>query len=193
MFYLNPKAKERVGYPTQKPIELLKRIIDVSCDEGDLILDPFCGSGSFGIASYLNNCKYLGIDINPDAIKICEKRIREFCVSKSKVLDANYSKFNVLDKEIRDFIIKIKGTPIERNKGLDAVISSKKGLVGIRFQRENESILEAITLLKKASSTKPLTRLIVVKTHDSDLIEYEPSDVIILDSLEYTLSRIIKE
>ena len=191
--YLNPKAKERVGYPTQKPIELLKRIIGVSCDEGDLILDPFCGSGSFGIASYLNNCKYLGIDINPDAIKICEQRLREFCVSKSKVLDANYSKFNVLDKEIRDFIIKIKGTPIERNKGLDAVISSKKGLVGIRFQRENESILEAITLLKKASSTKPLTRLIVVKTHDSDLIEYEPSDVIILDSLEYTLSRIIKE
>ena len=67
------------------------------------------------------------------------------------------------------------------------------GHIGIRFQRENESILEAITLLKKASSTKPLTRLIVVKTHDSDLIEYEPSDVIILDSLEYTLSRIIKE
>ncbi|MGP1414608.1 MAG: DNA-methyltransferase [Treponema sp.] len=191
--YLNPKAKERVGYPTQKPIELLKRIIDVSCDEGDLILDPFCGSGSLGIASYLNNCKYLGIDINPDAIKICEKRIREFCVSKSKVLDANYSKFNVLDKEIRDFIIKIKGTPIERNKGLDAVISSKKGLVGIRFQRENESILETITLLKKASSTKPLVSLIVVKTHDTDLIEYKPSDVVILDSLEYSFSRIINK
>ena len=97
----------------------------------------------------------------------------------------------MLDKEIRDFIIKIKETPIERNKGLDAVISSKKGLVGIRFQRENESILETITLLKKASSTKPLVSLIVVKTHDSDLLEYEPSDVIVLDFLEYTFSRII--
>ena len=67
------------------------------------------------------------------------------------------------------------------------------GHIGIKFQRENKSIPEAITLLKKASSTKSLTRLIVVKTHGSDLIEYEPSDVIILDSLEYTLSRIIKE
>jgi len=189
--YLNPKAKERVGYPTQKPIELLKRIIDVSCDKGDLILDPFCGSGSLGVASYLNNCRYLGIDINPDAIKICKKRMNDFFVSKSKVLDAAYSKFNVLEKEIREFIVKIKGTPIERNKGLDAVVSSKKGLLGIRFQRENESILETITLLKKASSTKPLVSLIVVKTHDSDLLEYEPSDVIVLDSLEYTFSRII--
>ena len=66
------------------------------------------------------------------------------------------------------------------------------GHIVIQFQRENKSIPEAITLLKKASSTKSLTCLIVVKTHDSDLIEYEPSDVI-LDSLEYTLSRIIKE
>jgi len=190
--YLNPKAKERVGYPTQKPIELLKRIVNVSCDENDLILDPFCGSGSLGIASYLNNCKYIGIDINPDAIKICKERINEFCVSSSKVLDASYSKFQVLEAEIRDFIIKINASPVERNKGLDAVISSRKGLVGIRFQRENESIFESASLLKKASATKPLVKLILVKTHDSNLLEYEASDILVIDSLEYTFSQIIK-
>ena len=194
--YLNPKAKERVGYPTQKPIELLKRIIDVSCDAGDFILDPCCGSGSLGIASYLNNCKYLGLDINPDAIKICNERLFNFSVSKSQVTNADYSKFMQLDDEIRNFILKIQDSPIERNKGLDAVLSSEEGLVGIRFQRKNESIFETVTLIKQASSKKPLARLIVVKTHDSELLDYQVpddfSDVLIIDSLEYTFSRIIK-
>ena len=44
--FLNPKAKERTGYPTQKPIELLERIIEISTDKGDTVLDPFCGSGT---------------------------------------------------------------------------------------------------------------------------------------------------
>ena len=194
--YLNPKAKERVGYPTQKPIELLKRIIDVSCDAGDFILDPCCGSGSLGIAAYLNNCKYLGLDINPDAIKICNERLLDFSVSKSQVANADYSKFMQLEDEIRKFIVKIQASPIERNKGLDAVLSSEEGLVGIRFQRKNESIFETVTLIKQASSTKPLARLIVVKTHDSELLDYQVpndfSDVLIINSLEYTFSRIIK-
>ena len=191
--YLNPKARERVGYPTQKPIELLKRIVDISCDENELILDPFCGSGSLGVTSYLKNCKYIGIDINPDAIKICKERMNEFYISKSQVLDANYEKFYVLEKEIRDFILKINGTPIERNKGLDAVLSSNDGLVGVRFQRQNECIAETVILLKKASKTKPLKKLIVVKTHDDGVLEYTPCNVLIINSLEYTFSKIIKQ
>jgi site-specific DNA-methyltransferase (adenine-specific) len=42
--FLNPKAKERVGYPTQKPVLLLERIIKIATDTGDCVLDPFCGS-----------------------------------------------------------------------------------------------------------------------------------------------------
>lgn len=49
--FLNPKAKERVGYPTQKPILLLERIIEISTDENDVVLDPFCGSGTTLVAS----------------------------------------------------------------------------------------------------------------------------------------------
>ena len=41
--YLNPKAKERTGYPTQKPVLLLNQILSIVTDEGDLVLDPFCG------------------------------------------------------------------------------------------------------------------------------------------------------
>ena len=49
--FLNPKAKERVGYTTQKPILLLERIIEISTDENDIVLDPFCGSGTTLVAS----------------------------------------------------------------------------------------------------------------------------------------------
>jgi site-specific DNA-methyltransferase (adenine-specific) len=66
--FLNPKAKERTGYPTQKLIELMERIVQISCRNGDLILDPFCGSGSMGIAAYRNHYCYLGIDKNKNAI-----------------------------------------------------------------------------------------------------------------------------
>lgn len=55
--FLNPKAKERTGYPTQKPILLLDRIIEISTDEGDLILDPFCGSGTTLVAADMKKKK----------------------------------------------------------------------------------------------------------------------------------------
>ena len=68
--FLNPKAKERTGYPTQKPIELLERIIRISTNEGDCVLDPFCGSGTTLVAAKLLGRKYIGIDTNPDAIEL---------------------------------------------------------------------------------------------------------------------------
>ncbi|HJT33449.1 MAG TPA: site-specific DNA-methyltransferase, partial [Pirellulales bacterium] len=49
--FLNPKAKERTGYPTQKPLSLLERIITLTTNEGDCVLDPFCGSGTTLVAA----------------------------------------------------------------------------------------------------------------------------------------------
>jgi site-specific DNA-methyltransferase (adenine-specific) len=190
--FLNPKAKERIGYPTQKPIELMDRIVKTSCDEGDFILDPFCGSGSMGIAAYINNCKYLGIDKNKNAIKICNRRKIDYHISKSAVKDGNYNNFHNLDNEIKKFISSINALPVERNRGLDGIYSSTEGLIGIRFQRNNESVSEVIALMKKAAKEKPITKKLIIKTHDSDLFEIIPDDVFILESLEYKLSKIIK-
>jgi len=187
--FLNPKAKERVGYPTQKPIELLKRIIEISCDENDLILDPFCGSGSLGIAANILRCKYIGIDISEDAIKICNSRIKNYHVSHSEVVNGNYSSFNNLEKEIKDFIVELNGFPIERNGGLDGIISSPQGLVGLRFQREDESLSTTIDLIKQASCSKPLVKLVVIKTHDGELFDFEDSGVTILESMKYKLTK----
>ena len=64
-------------YPTQKPISLLKRIIQLTTDEGDVILDPVAGSGTTGVAASQLNREFILIDKNPDAIQICKKRVKE--------------------------------------------------------------------------------------------------------------------
>ena len=74
--YLNPKAKERVGYPTQKPILLLEQIINLCTDKGDWVLDPFCGSGTTLVASKLLDRNAVGIDISPEAIALTKNSIR---------------------------------------------------------------------------------------------------------------------
>ena len=59
-----PSSKERVGYPTQKPLALLERIINASSNEGDVVLDPFCGCATTSIAAETLGRKWIGIDWN---------------------------------------------------------------------------------------------------------------------------------
>lgn len=73
---LNSMSKERTGYNTQKPKELLERIIKMSTDEGDIIADFFCGSGTTGIVAKELCRKYIMCDINPRAIEISEERLK---------------------------------------------------------------------------------------------------------------------
>ena len=71
--------KERTGYPTQKPLALLERIIKASSNEGDLVLDPFCGSGTTCVASEKLNRRWIGIDLSDLAGKLVKQRIlRQF-------------------------------------------------------------------------------------------------------------------
>ena len=68
-------SKNVTGYPTQKPIALLERIIKASSNQGDVVLDPFCGSGTTLRAAKTLGRKYIGIDQNPEAIRISENRL----------------------------------------------------------------------------------------------------------------------
>ena len=67
---LNSVAKERLGYPTQKPVALLERIIAASSREGDIVLDPFCGCGTTVVAADNLKRQWVGVDINPMALDI---------------------------------------------------------------------------------------------------------------------------
>jgi DNA modification methylase len=71
------QGAESRQYPTQKPVSLLKRIIELTSEEGDVILDPVAGSGTTGVAAKLLNRDFILIDVNPDAIAICKKRVKE--------------------------------------------------------------------------------------------------------------------
>ena len=68
-------SPERIGYPTQKPAALLKRIISASSNEGDLVLDPFCGGGTTIVATAGLNRQWIGIDISPHAVDITQQRL----------------------------------------------------------------------------------------------------------------------
>jgi len=72
---LNPMAAERLGYPTQKPLALLERIILASSDEGDVVLDPFCGSGTALAAAQRLQRHWIGIDIAAVAIDFAKARL----------------------------------------------------------------------------------------------------------------------
>ena len=67
---------QRYGHPTAKPVELLEKIILTHTNENDLILDPFMGVGSTGVAALKNNRKFLGIEINKEYFDIVEKRLQ---------------------------------------------------------------------------------------------------------------------
>jgi site-specific DNA-methyltransferase (adenine-specific) len=74
---INSQAQERLGYPTQKPVALLERILSASSNEPDLVLDPFCGCGTTVHAAQKLNRQWIGIDITNLAISLIEKRLTD--------------------------------------------------------------------------------------------------------------------
>jgi adenine specific DNA methylase Mod len=77
IFDVNAVAKERLGYPTQKPEALLERIINASSNEGDIVLDPFCGCGTTVTVAERLKRRWLGIDITHLAITLIKKRLHD--------------------------------------------------------------------------------------------------------------------
>jgi len=74
---LSASSKERTGYPTQKPLDLLKRIISASSNAGQIVLDPFAGCATACIAAESLERQWIGIDISELAVKLVDQRMRE--------------------------------------------------------------------------------------------------------------------
>ena len=70
-------ARERLGYPTQKPLALLERIIKASSNPDDVVLDPFCGCATTLVAAHNLERKWIGIDISPKAVDLVKMRLAE--------------------------------------------------------------------------------------------------------------------
>jgi len=76
---LSKSARESLGYPTQKPIALLDRIIRASSSKNDIVLDAFCGCGTALVAAQRLDRQWIGIDISPTACRVMAKRLRDVC------------------------------------------------------------------------------------------------------------------
>jgi site-specific DNA-methyltransferase (adenine-specific) len=73
------QASEGLGYPTQKPLKLLERILGISTKANDVVLDAFCGCGTAICAAENMGCQWIGIDVSPTACRVMEKRMRTVC------------------------------------------------------------------------------------------------------------------
>jgi site-specific DNA-methyltransferase (adenine-specific) len=73
---VSPTGKEKTGYPTQKPLGILRRMILASSNPGDLVLDFFAGSGTTGVAAHEAGRRFILVDDNPQAIEVMRKRLK---------------------------------------------------------------------------------------------------------------------
>ena len=196
--YLNPKAKERVGYPTQKPILLLERIIRLASKEGDVILDPFCGSGTTLVAARLLNRSTIGIDVLHEAIEITKSRIACPIKSESNLMEKGRDSYINVEETILRMLDGISLVPVQRNKGIDAIL--REDISGhpilVRVQRPDESLLDAAKLLLKAGKTKQPAMMFVVATNKEGLLfgeSHVPPEITVIDSPALIIKEILTQ
>ncbi len=198
--FLNPKAKERVGYPTQKPVLLLERILLIATDEGDLVLDPFCGSGTTCVAAKLLTRGFIGIDQSKEAIGLTRKRLKEMVVSNSRLLEKGEESY--IEKNERQLAIlsAINAIPVQRNQGIDGFL--KEHIDGkpvpVKIQAHNEPLREGLGKLKKAAESHKFGLKIFIKTNEKEqpmLFEnvQGETDILIIDSYDLLINRWTRE
>ncbi|MCT7972645.1 DNA methyltransferase [Laspinema olomoucense] len=195
--YLNPKAKERVGYPTQKPILLLERIIEIATNPGDLILDPFCGSGTTLVAAKLLGRHGIGMDISADAVELTQKRLVNPLKTDSHLLKKGRKSYLTADAEALALLQGLDVIPVHRNKGIDAILKQQfqDKPVLVRVQKSGESLLDAVLLLSKAAQTKGSQCSILVRTQPKESVPKEvvPSSIQIIDSPALQVASILHD
>ncbi len=195
--FLNPKAKERVGYPTQKPIELLERIIRISTDVGDTVLDPFCGSGTTMVAAELVNRKGIGIDISRDAVEISENRLKNPHKTESRLLKLGIESYKTKSDVDSAILNQLDCDVVQRNKGIDGFLKKyyKNAPVAVKIQKATESFSEAVELLKNAGKRKKCSATILIRTQNDNLTKHVdiPSNMIIIDDYKIQLEHELEE
>lgn len=197
--YLNPKAKERVGYPTQKPILLLEQIIKLVTDENDFVLDPFMGSGTTLVAAKMLNRRYIGIDISRKAVKLAEMRMKSLVRTESNLLKKGKGVYRNLPDNYMSILKSINATPVQRNSGIDGFLDEfvSNRPVSVKIQKEDETLDEAVSRLCKSSKTKKCIYMILIRTHLDiiDICEYSnyPSNLFIVDAYDLVIKDILEK
>ena len=189
--FLNPKAKERTGYPTQKPLILLEKIIELVTEEGDTVLDPFCGSGTTLVAAKFLKRNYIGMDISKEASELAKKRLTDLVRTQSHLMNKGVEAYKNDDPWVSQHLIDFEYVRVPRNKGLDGILKKEINdkAIFLRVQKEFESLEEAYKLMEKALKTKYQSLGILIQTKP-DLNAPKTSDKIkIIKSLNCQLDE----
>ena len=118
---VNPQAKERIGYPTQKPEALLERIIKSSSNEGDVVADFFMGGGTTGAVALRNNRRFIGCDISRVAVSVSASRLVDIAENMSGIVVSSEKEKGLGMKlqPVADIQIGYVGSyPIDKFKGI---------------------------------------------------------------------------
>lgn len=196
--FLNPKAKERIGYPTQKPVLLLERIIEISTDANDWVLDPFCGSGTTLVAAKLCGRNSIGMDVSEQAVEVSQRRLKNPQKTDSCLLIRGRDTYRQADQDALAYLNGLDAVPVQRNRGMDAVLREEAlgGPVPIRVQRPGESLPDAAKSLYKASRNKNVAVMIVVATErwlDADIESLLPPGVFIVNATANAIRGFLEE
>jgi site-specific DNA-methyltransferase (adenine-specific) len=190
---LNSSAKERLGYPTQKPEILLERIIKAASNEGDVVLDPFCGCGTtIAVAQRLQR-NWIGIDITSIAINLIKTRLlsaygenitQNYIVRGEPTTYSEAKALADLDKyQFQWWALGLVGArPVEEKKGAD------KGIDGrLYFHDEGDKTKQVIFSIKGGhTSVKDVRDL-------RGVIDREDAEIGVLISLQQPTNPMIKE
>jgi DNA modification methylase len=174
---INSQAKESLGYPTQKPLPLLERIIKSSSNENDIVLDAFCGCGTALVAAQNLKRQWIGIDVSPTACRVMAKRLKKECgLREDEALQQIGRGFVVRDlpkteEELRKYppfefenwaVVALGGTKNARqvgDMGIDGRIYPVSALDNVRVAESDELKLEerfyALQVKQKDKAGRP--------------------------------------
>lgn len=172
--WLGPGAAERVGYPTQKPIGLLERIIKLSCPDGGMVLDPFCGCGTAVVAAQRLNRNWIGIDVTHVAVSVLKKRLEaefpglvyrvrgepEDVASARRLADERWEEFQAW------FVDKVGGLPLNPTDEKKVAKKGKDGGIdGVLLFRDDPKAVRSKRMIMSVKAGKQLNPEMVDALH----------------------------
>jgi site-specific DNA-methyltransferase (adenine-specific) len=201
--YLNPKAKERVGYPTQKPVLLLERILQLASEPGDLVLDPCCGSGTTLVAAALLGRRAIGIDRSQPALALARRRLVQPMKTESPLLQKGREAYRAADLGLLAELGDLELVPVQRNRGMDALLRAEREgrPVALRVQRDGETLERAAALLERAGRAANCGLLVLLarsaveggSSTQRSVSRRAGSELIVIESARAQLERVLAQ
>lgn len=163
-------------------------------DQNDIVVDPFCGSGTTCVAAKSLDRKFIGIDKNPDAVDLAKKRLEEMIISESGVLQNGIESYSEKSDFENELLSLLNAIPVQRNKGIDGFIKNNGELIPVKIQKENETIDDAIKSMEYAVRNKNFPIKILVQTNEkqNNMLFKKETDVKVVKFLNLQIQNILQ-